>query len=78
MYSYLQVYSYYLILNTVYTGPLLVEAQYSKLCPISSSIRYNDSLVTWTVVCLTSQKSYSPVHMGRPFWREDGSVFCQS
>jgi hypothetical protein len=23
-------------------------------------------------------KSYSPVHMGRPLWREVGSIFCQS
>jgi hypothetical protein len=40
----------------VYTGPLSVQAQYSRLCPISSSFRYNGSLVTWTVVCLTADK----------------------
>jgi hypothetical protein len=41
---------------TIYTGPLSVQAQYSRLCPISSSFRYNSSLVTWTVVCLTADK----------------------
>jgi hypothetical protein len=50
----LQVYRYYLILYTIYTSPLSVQAQYSRLCPISSSIRYNGSLVIWTVVCLTT------------------------
>jgi hypothetical protein len=41
---------------TIYTGPRSVQAQYSRLCPISSSFHYNDSLVTWTVVCLTATK----------------------
>jgi hypothetical protein len=27
-----------------------------RLCPISSSFRYNGRLVTWTVVCLTAAK----------------------
>jgi hypothetical protein len=124
MYKYLQVYAYYLILCTIYTRPLSVQAQYSKLCPISSSFRYNGSLVTWKVVCLTAAKiqpliismtglnwrpkvkvtlrltvsqsvslgiephlgpmtrylflsdSYVLVSVGRPAWREDGSVFC--
>jgi hypothetical protein len=31
-----------------------VQAQSSRLYPISSSFRYNGSLVTWTVVCLTA------------------------
>jgi hypothetical protein len=31
---------------TIYTGPLLVRAQYNRLWPISSSFRYNGSLVT--------------------------------
>jgi hypothetical protein len=39
----------------IYTGPLSVQAQYSRFCPISSSFCY-DSLVTWTVVCLTAAK----------------------
>jgi hypothetical protein len=30
--------------------------QYSRLCPISTSFRYNGSLVTLTVVCLTAAK----------------------
>jgi hypothetical protein len=42
--------------NTIYTGPLSVKAQYSRLCPVSSSFRYNGSLFTWTVVCLTAAK----------------------
>jgi hypothetical protein len=33
---------------TIYTRPLSVQAQYS-------SFRYNGSLVTWTVVCLTAK-----------------------
>jgi hypothetical protein len=33
-------------LLSVYTRALSVQAQYSKLCPISISIRYNGSLVT--------------------------------
>jgi hypothetical protein len=40
----------------IYTRPLSVRAQYSRLCPISGSFRYNGSLVTWTVVCLTAAK----------------------
>jgi hypothetical protein len=36
----------------IYTRPLSVRAQYSRLCPISGSFRYNGSLVTWTVVYL--------------------------
>jgi hypothetical protein len=43
-------------LHTIFTRPLSVQAQYSKLCPITSSFRYNGSLVTWTVVCLTAAK----------------------
>jgi hypothetical protein len=30
----------------IYTGPLSVQAQYSRLCSISSSFRYNGSLAT--------------------------------
>jgi hypothetical protein len=41
---------------TIYTGPLSVQAQFSRLFPISSSFHYNGSLVTWTVVCLTVAK----------------------
>jgi hypothetical protein len=33
---------------TTYTGPLSVQAQYSRSCPIISSSCYNSSLVTWT------------------------------
>jgi hypothetical protein len=43
-------------LLNIYTGPLSVQAQYIRLCPISSSFRCNGSLVTWTVVCLTVAK----------------------
>jgi hypothetical protein len=32
--------------HTICTGPLSVQAQYSRLCPISSSFHYNSSLVT--------------------------------
>jgi hypothetical protein len=97
-----------------YTGPLSVQAQYSRSCPIISSSCYNSSLVTWTVVCLTADKfkplmsesyvptdgqpaslswskapiwglrpdlyylcdSYGLVLVGRPLWREVGSVLC--
>jgi hypothetical protein len=31
---------------TIYIRPLSVQAQYSRLCPISSSDRYNGILVT--------------------------------
>jgi hypothetical protein len=34
----------------IYTWPLSVRAQYSRLCPTSGSFRYNGSLVTWMVV----------------------------
>jgi hypothetical protein len=40
----------------MYTGPLSVQAQYSRSCPIISCSCYNGSLVTWTVVCLTAAK----------------------
>jgi hypothetical protein len=40
-------------LCTIFTWPLSVQAQYSRLCPTTSSFRYNGSLDTWTVVCLT-------------------------
>jgi hypothetical protein len=39
-----------------YTWPLSVQAQYSILCPICSSFRYNGILVTWTVSCVTAAK----------------------
>jgi hypothetical protein len=39
LYNYLQFYCWNLIVCTIYTRPLSVQAQYSKLCPISSSIR---------------------------------------
>lgn len=45
-----------LSMHKICTGPLSVLDQYSKLCPISSSFKYNGSLVTWTVVCLTATK----------------------
>jgi hypothetical protein len=44
MYNYLQGYTYYLILYTIYTSPLSVQAQYSRLCPISSGVRYNGKI----------------------------------
>jgi hypothetical protein len=44
------------IYNILYTGPLSIEAQYSRSCPIISSSCYNSSLVIWTVVCLTAAK----------------------
>jgi hypothetical protein len=31
-------------------------ARYSRLCPISGSLRYNGSLDTWMVVCLVAAK----------------------
>jgi hypothetical protein len=40
----------------IYTGPLSVQAQYSRFCHISISFHYDGSLVTWTVVCLTATK----------------------
>jgi hypothetical protein len=42
--------------NTTYTRPLSVQAQYSRSCPIISSSCYNSILFTWTVVCLTAAK----------------------
>jgi hypothetical protein len=32
--------------KNIYTGPLTVQAQYSRFCPISSSFHYSGSLVT--------------------------------
>jgi hypothetical protein len=51
-------YMFYMVLNvyTIYTRPLSVRARYSRLCLISGSFRYNGSLVTWTVLCLTVAK----------------------
>jgi hypothetical protein len=66
MYNYLQVYSYYLSLYTIYTRPLSVQAQYSRLCPISSSIRYNGSLLTSTVVSLTAAM-FSLLYFAQPW-----------
>jgi hypothetical protein len=40
----------------IYTGPPSLQAHCSRLCPISSSFRYNSTLVTWTVVYLTAAK----------------------
>jgi hypothetical protein len=40
----------------MYTGPLSVQAQYSRLCLISNSFRYNGSLVIRTVANLTAAK----------------------
>jgi hypothetical protein len=37
-------------------GPLSVQAQYNKSCPIINCSCYNGSLLTWTVVCLTAAK----------------------
>jgi hypothetical protein len=34
----------YIYIYKIYTGPLSVQAQYIRLCPISSNIRYNSSL----------------------------------
>jgi hypothetical protein len=55
-----------------YTGPLSVQAQYSRLCPISSSFRYNGSLVTWTVVCLTTA-TFKPLILTT--WIQEPTVF---
>jgi hypothetical protein len=61
--GHLSVYTYnqniYNLSNTwyaIFTKPLSVQAQYSRLCPISSSFCYNGSLVTWTVVCRSQVK----------------------
>jgi hypothetical protein len=55
--------------------PLSAQAQYSRFFPISSSFRYNGSLVTWTVVCLTvaSQFSfpYSLISSRHGLWTEN-------
>jgi hypothetical protein len=51
---------FYMLLNTYtytkFTGPLSIQAQYSRSCPIISSSCYNSSLVTGMVVCLTATK----------------------
>jgi hypothetical protein len=44
-----------------YTRPLSVQAQYNIPCPSISCSCYNDSLVTWTVVCLTAVKFKPPL-----------------
>jgi hypothetical protein len=43
--SYLQFYTLYMVINvyTICIGPLSLQAQYSRLCPISSSFRYNST-----------------------------------
>jgi hypothetical protein len=39
-----------------YVRPLLVQARYSRLCPIKGSSGCNTCLITWTVICLTTSK----------------------
>jgi hypothetical protein len=52
----LHVIAWYTIIY-VHTWILLsVEAQHTRLCPVIISSRYNDSLVTWTVVSLATAK----------------------
>jgi hypothetical protein len=41
-----------------------VQAQHSRFCPISNSFCY-DSLVTWTVICLTTAK-FNPLILSMP------------
>jgi hypothetical protein len=41
----------------IYTRPLSVQAQYRRSCPIICCSCYNGSLVTWTTVRLTTQKT---------------------
>jgi hypothetical protein len=53
-------------LRTIFTRPLSGQSQYSRLCHISSSFRYNGSLVTWTVVCLTAAK-FKPLLFPRAY-----------
>jgi hypothetical protein len=48
--------SHYLQYKVIW--PLSVQDQYVRLCRIYSSFRYNGSLVTRTVVCLTAQIFY--------------------
>jgi hypothetical protein len=48
--------SYQIFVYTLHTRPLSVQAQYSRLCPISSNSCYNGSIITWTVVCLIAAK----------------------
>jgi hypothetical protein len=59
--SFVRIFTFYMLnmlinVYKIYTGPLSVQAQYSRLCPISSSFRYNGSLITWTVISLTATK----------------------
>jgi hypothetical protein len=51
------IYTLYVLHDyTIYTWPLSVRAQYSRLCPISGSFCNNGSQVTWMVVWLTAAK----------------------
>jgi hypothetical protein len=56
---YLQFYMLYMVINvyTIRTGPLSVQAQYSRLCPISSSFHYNSSLVTFERCYIASSQN---------------------
>jgi hypothetical protein len=58
---------------TIYTRPLTIRAQYSRLCPISGSFSYNGSLVTWTVVCLAATKFKPLVFSVRGFALSNGA-----
>jgi hypothetical protein len=46
----------HIYIYSIYTRPLSCQAQYRKVCPIFIGFRYNGSLVTWTVICLTAGK----------------------
>jgi hypothetical protein len=55
----------------IYTGPLSVQAQYSRSCSIFRSFCYNDRLVTWTVFALSQSQSQS---QSQSYITTDGSV----
>jgi hypothetical protein len=51
-----EFYTHVLYIYIIYTRPLSAQAQYSRSCLISCSLRYNSSLNNWTVIHLTVTK----------------------
>jgi hypothetical protein len=60
---------------TTYTGPLSVQAQYSRSCPIISSSCYNSSLVTWTDWTQSVSQSESESNCD---WRSVSLSWCRA
>jgi hypothetical protein len=73
-------FAFYMLLNVciTYTGPLSVQAQYSRSCSIIRSFCFNSSLVTWTVVCMTAAKFKPLIFPVSLFWYDSVLYYLYS